>query len=250
MNNVQNTIDYNIVYELTKNINILYVEDDKNFRFEIVEVFNDMFKSVDVAYDGEEALTKYNNYFDKHGVFYDMVITDINMPNMDGLTLINNIYQKNKMQQIIVISAHDDSNTLLELVNVGIEQFLLKPLEYNKVLTTLYNSALKLIDTKDKNEVVNIIDLGSNYKWDISQQILYCDTLEVKLTKKELLLINLFIKKNTKISTLEEIFYLLWEDEPHLATKESLKSIISRLRKKIPNNLIENVYGLGYRLIY
>lgn len=243
-------IDHNKVFELTKNLNVLYIEDDINFARETTEVLEDFFKSVDCAVDGEEGLQIYKEYYNRNQAFYDIVITDISMPKMDGLALIQNIYTINKDQSIIVVSAHNNSDNLMELVNIGIEQFLLKPLEFEKVLITLYNTASKIINNSKYDINDRKVELGENFYFDRVNSVLYDNTKEVKLTKKELLLMNLFIKNGSKISTFNEIYSVLWPKEPHLATQELLKPIISRFRKKLPQSIIENVYGLGYKLIY
>jgi len=241
-------INYNKVYELTNKLEILYIEDDIHFMKETVDAFEDIFAKVDIAIDGERGLLTYNEYYEKNKRYYDIVITDINMPNLDGIELIQKIYKQNESQPIIVISAYNNSDTLLKLVNIGIEQFLMKPLEYDKVLNTLYNSAKKINESIDEVET-EIVILSDNYIFNIVTNVLSKNNENIKLTKKELLLLNLFIKNKTKISTLEEIYYLLWSDQPELASQELLKPILSRFRKKIPENIIENIYGLGYRLI-
>ena len=94
------------------------------------------------------------------------------------------------------------------------------------------------------------VSLGTGLLWDKQTSALYKNNEVIKLTKNETLLMQVFLKNRTKISTLQEIFDTLWHDEPHLACAETLKSIISRLRKKVPTSTIENVYSLGYRLVY
>lgn len=72
----------------------------------------------------------------------------------------------------------------------------------------------------------------------------------MKLTSKEQKLLQLFIKNKEKISSVNEILFELWDTNEDLATKENLKPIISRLRKKIPSLTIEAIYNLGYRLVF
>ena len=243
-------IDYHAVVSLTKHLTLLYAEDDPAFLEETREVFEELFLHVDTATNGEEALTSYLDYKNRTGRPYDLVITDINMPKMDGISLIKKIYEQEPAQSIIVISAHNESEYLLELVNMGIEQFLLKPNNYDTMLHVLHQSAKKIM-TEQKHLPENTrISLGEGYWWDAEKSLLLKAEEAVKLTKNETLLVTLFVKNRFKISTLEEIFALLWPHEPHLASAETLKSIISRLRKKIPSVTIENTYGMGYRMIY
>ncbi len=241
-------IEYNKLYNQTKDLKVLYVEDDKNFQKETCEILDYFFNDVDLASDGKDGLEKYLNYFKINNKYYDIVITDINMPNMNGIELSKSIYTYNTTQSIIVISAHDESQYLMELVNIGIEQFLQKPIIYDKILEVLNNVSKKILNNSIDTSDVTIIKLDENIIWDKRKSLLFNKNEPIKLTKKELFLMKLFIKNNTSISTFDEIFNLLWEDEPQLASPEALLPIISRFRKKLPNNNIENIYGAGYRL--
>jgi len=243
-------IDFHTVYSLTHTMSLLYIEDDASFLEESSEVFKELFAEVDTATDGEMGYIKYDQFFQKTGSYFDIVVTDINMPNMNGIELIQKIYEYNPTQTIIVISAHNESQYLLELVNLGIEQFLLKPNNYDTILNVFHKSASKVLCLGIKEIEISHVHLGANLLWDKQTSALYKNDEVIKLTKNETLLMQIFIKNHTKISTLQEIFNTLWDDEPHLACIETLKSIISRLRKKLPTSIIENVYGLGYRLVH
>ena len=242
-------IEYEKVYDLTKKLTVLYVEDDKHFREETCEILNYFFTDITVAYDGQDGLEKYLNYFNANAKHFDIVITDIIMPQMDGVALIKAIYAHNNKQSTIVISAHDESNYLLELVNIGIEQFLQKPIDYDKVLEVLYNVSKKL--TTEKKKVLleeTMIKLDERLVWNTEELILLDKETLVKLTKNETLLMQIFIKNRNKVSKYEEIYNVLWAKNPELASVEALLPLISRFRKKLPNNTIENIYSLGYRL--
>lgn len=247
---VSTMINFRTLYQMTKNLNILYIEDDTSFLKETTEVFQELFNTVDTACNGEEGLNQYLLFFENYSKHYDMVVTDINMPKMDGIELIKKIYEINHKQIIIVISAHNEPQYLLELVNMGIEQFLLKPNNYDTILNIFYRSTQKLLQMNQPEEEILKIMLENNIYWDKQSNTLWQNNEIIKLTKNETLLMKIFIKNKTKISTLQEIFHILWQDEPHLASTKTLKSIISRLRKKLPDTTIENVYSLGYRLIY
>jgi len=231
-----------------ENMCVLYVEDNDEVRNSTSLILQRTFNNVIEAFDGEDGLEKYKKYADK----IDLVVTDINMPNMDGIEATKAIYEQNMKQAIVIISAHDESHYLLELVNIGIEQFLQKPIVYDKILEVIYNTSKKIMKSLEDElieEDTTIIKLAENSFWDKETLVLKTENQEVKLTKKEVLLMQLFIKNRSKISTDEEIFSILWDDNIHLASVEALTPIISRFRKKSPLQ-IENVYGLGYRFIF
>ena len=244
-------IEYNELYKLTKDLKVLYVEDDENFQKETCGILDYFFTDVTLACDGEDGLKKYLSYYDADSKYFDIVITDINMPKMNGIELSKSIYTHNASQSIIVISAHDESHYLLELVNMRIEQFLQKPIVYDKILEVLHNTSKKL---NDKNSIINnsiektIINLDGTIYWDKEKSLLMNDNEIIKLTKNEILLMKIFIKNKTQISLYQDIFNNLWADDSHLASAEALLPIVSRFRKKLPNNNIENIYGVGYRL--
>lgn len=130
----------------SKTLNALYVEDDGGIRDNYAKVFAEVFDTLDVAEDGQEGLEKF-----KTGN-YDIVITDINMPRMNGIDMIRNILQENDEQAIIVTSAHDEAQYLLQLIDLGIEKFLIKPVDFTKMTTVLYRSCKRIIESKELQE--------------------------------------------------------------------------------------------------
>ncbi len=131
---------YNLkeVYSFSKDLNILYVEDDTNLLKENSNIFKIFFKTVVTAVDGEDGLAKYISYKKEENNYYDLVITDINMPKKDGMEMIKDIKSLNKKQPIIVISAYSDSNKLIDLIQLGVESFILKPIKMEQLMNIFY----------------------------------------------------------------------------------------------------------------
>jgi len=115
----------------TKDLNILYVEDDKDLVQEMKELFLNFFNSVKIAYNGEEALNLYKK--EK----FDILISDIKMPKMNGIELSQKIKNLNPDQEIIIVSAYNDSDKLMSLIKIGISDFILKPLEFEQFLKVI-----------------------------------------------------------------------------------------------------------------
>ena len=123
--------------EAAQDVSVLYVEDDQVLRQNTVRLLSSFFSSIETAKNGVEGLEKY-----KKGR-YDLVITDIKMPLMDGVKLARTIKADNPQQVVIVISAHDEARYFLELINLGADYFVLKPLDIRQFLTVL-DKAIKL----------------------------------------------------------------------------------------------------------
>jgi len=126
------------LYQISKDQDILFVEDDDTLRSQMKAMFGELFRSVDVAENGRVGLEKYTDEREQTKRSYDLVITDINMPEMNGIEMIHEIYKINPIQPIVVVSAHGESEYLLALLKIGIDSFLIKPIEHGELITTLY----------------------------------------------------------------------------------------------------------------
>lgn len=138
--------------EFSKLLNVLYVEDDIQIRENYSKVFKEFFEHVDVAENGQIGLEKYKNFS------YDLVITDINMPVMNGLEMIQHILDIDLEQSIIVTSAHDESSYLLELIDLGIEKFLIKPIDFTRLILVLTRSCKRICELRELRDYQNHIE--------------------------------------------------------------------------------------------
>lgn len=118
------------IIESTKSLSILFVEDEYTTRKYVKSILENIFLKVDCAEDGMLALNQYHNYFRQNLKHYDLILTDIGLPGMDGLELSKKILEENPEQKIIVITAYDERDNIQELNNLGIESFLPKPIEF------------------------------------------------------------------------------------------------------------------------
>jgi DNA-binding response OmpR family regulator len=244
-------VDYIFLEEYGSKISVLFVEDDMGIAKEMGLLLKEIFYKVDVAIDGKEALKTYIQYNQENRASYDLVITDIQMPNMNGIELIENIYKENPKQQVIVLSAHNETEYLMQLVNIGISHFILKPIEYDSFLEVIFKTSKFIYENRyQKSEKKSIsIKLSDDLSWNKELKQILLNGNSFKVTKKEFLLLELLLKIPEKTYTNEEIMKCLWKDDfdksPDIT---NLKNLISRLRKKLPSLNIENIYGFGYRL--
>ena len=150
--------DFKQVKENTKKLTLLYVEDDPIMRKVSSELFENYFAQVDTAFDGLEGLEKYTDFYKKNGSYYDLIITDISMPNLDGLSMSKEIFKLNNLQSIIISSAHNDMDSLLDAINLGVNSFLLKPLDVKILNRILLKVSQTIIDKKIVESYVDTIE--------------------------------------------------------------------------------------------
>jgi len=134
------TITTDQTLTFTQNLKILYAEDDLELQLQTKEFFEVLFKSVTVVNDGAQALQAYNDEE------FDIVISDIKMPTMDGVELAKNIREINPEQCIIIISAYNDPEHLLDFINLNIRQFIKKPIDIDNMLETLYYTSKMIVN--------------------------------------------------------------------------------------------------------
>ncbi len=123
--------------EFTKTLKILYVEDNEEARIQTLKMLHNFFSHIDTAVDGLNGLEKFSAYHDNTGNFYDLIISDINMPNMDGITMSKEIVKQNPQQQIIVISAFNDTKNFEAALASGVTHYIHKPIELKALISTI-----------------------------------------------------------------------------------------------------------------
>lgn len=198
-----------------KNFTILYIEDDEGIREVNYSMLQRIFKSAYEAADGE---TGFKIYKEKKP---DIIITDIKMPKINGIDLIKKIRQIDKKTKIIITTAFNDEEYLLEAVELGLERYLIKPLTRRNLLPAL-EKAVKELEQK--------FYISSDFYFDFETSLFYYKGIILELTKKELNFLILLIKNRSRIITYNEIEEIIWESKE--MSIKSLRSTIGLLRKK------------------
>ena len=124
--------------DLSKDLTVLYAEDEESIRISLEQYLKKLFTHVDVAEDGEKGLLLYKERK------YDLVITDIRMPNLDGIGMLSKIKEINPEQEMIVVSAYTDPAYFTEAIRLGVSGYIIKPVNYMQMNETLYRSLSKL----------------------------------------------------------------------------------------------------------
>lgn len=233
--------------QYTKELSLLFAEDHTELRVNTTEILKNFFKNVDSAEDGEVALKLYKDAY-KNDTPYDLILTDIQMPKMDGVVLTEKIYEINPSQTVVVLSAHDESAYLLPLINLGLEQFIKKPIDYQELLKVLLSIAKKSTYTAQENISSTTTLLSDDFSFNKETKILLNHGESVYLTKYEIIFLELLTQSSGKIFSNEDIVsYFNNIDET--INPQNIRKLVSKLRKKLPQETLESIYGVGYRIV-
>ncbi len=130
-------IDLDEIVKYSKGLKLLYVEDNKDAREMTTMILENFFDSIVVAVNGEDGYEKFksNNI--------DLVITDINMPILNGLDMCSKIREIDSDVPLIVLSAHNEDNLFIKSIAIGVSGYLLKPIEHNQLSSLIYRVTQK-----------------------------------------------------------------------------------------------------------
>jgi DNA-binding response OmpR family regulator len=239
------------IYEETKRLSVLFVEDDEPIRQRTVEILEDYFYRVDTGIDGVDALEKFKHYHLSKQKHYDLVISDIQMPRMNEVELTAELYSIRSDQPIIILSAHTEAEYLITLLNYGVAQFITKPIQYQEMLDTLHKVCRKInaSATTIIPEITHIIALNEDTHWNDEKKMLTHGGNDISLTKYEIHLMTLLTSKFEQVCSSDDILHHFYLNNIDVSP-ENLRGMMMRLRKKLPDNTLSSIYGLGYRLSY
>ena len=216
--------------------NILLIEDDRPLNKAISVYFKKEKFYVLSSFSGQEAL---DILFQNN---LDLIILDINLPDLSGFDLIEQIKIMNSNIPILILSACDLDSAILHGFNLGAEDYVTKPFNI-EILHKKINVILKR-NTK------NTFYKDDHLFFDKNTSKLVIDNKEIKLTPLEFKLLSLFLENQNQIILKETIIEKIWDSNENYVDEHTLLVNISRLRNKIEDDkhhYIKTVYGLGYR---
>lgn len=179
------------LFEYTKKLSVLFVEDNEELQAQMENIFKTLFKDVQVASNGQIGIDVYTQKHSNAKEPFDLVITDINMPIMNGIDMIKEIYEIIPDQRIIVTSAYNNAEYLIELLNLGISGFLMKPLSAENMTQSFYTVSKAITNEqiiKEHNLEIEYLNKALSNKTD-----------ELKNANEELLGKNIALEKSMKI---------------------------------------------------
>ena len=218
---------------------ILFVEDEQLIRENYVTYLKMFFSEVYEAENGEKA---YDIYKQKKP---DIMIVDINIPKLSGLELLRKIRENDYNTKAIVLTAHTDKTFLLEATSLKLTRYLVKPVSRKDLKEALKDT----IDELLKYNILPIqkINLTDDYSWDFQLNELKHHNKNVELTNKEKIFLKLLFSHKNRVFTYDEIFEYIWQYEDSISI-DGLKNMVKRLRKKLPENTILNIFNEGYKV--
>jgi DNA-binding response OmpR family regulator len=220
---------------------VLLAEDEKDARDILTFYLNNLFDVVDVVKNGEEGYKLYKKTI-SGGDTYDLVITDIKMPKVDGLSMVEEMTKLNKNQKYIIVSAYKDEEYLFRAIGLNIAGYFVKPLDIDKMMELLKKIKEDMLKNRSSN---NFIKLNDTYRYDIDSRSLYRNDENIKFSKKESLLIETLIKNIDKIVDNEVLKKSVWQDKE--VSDSTLRTTMKRVKDKIKDNdFIISRKGLGY----
>ncbi|MGL4791868.1 MAG: response regulator transcription factor [Anaerotignaceae bacterium] len=214
---------------------LLIVEDEVQLSNILGRGLKKLGYAVDFAYDGEEALelTDINQY--------DLIVLDLNLPKIDGLSVLSKIRSINPTIKILILSAKNQLSDKIEGLDLGANDYLTKPFDFLEL-----EARIRALLRRNFFQQSTIIDYAG-IRIDTSKKQVFIENNLIELTKKEYSILEYLALKKEMVISAEELIEHIWDSETDLFSN-ALKFHMSSLRKKLNINCIQTVRGYGYKL--
>lgn len=224
--------------------NILVCDDEKDIVEALRIYLNSEGYNVYYAYNGKEAL----EVLKKEKIH--LVLLDIMMPVMDGISTISAIREKSNVPVILLTAKSEDTDKILGL-NIGADDYITKPFNPVEVIARVRSQLRRYLTFGTIETKASILKIG-NIELDDESKTVSVDGEPVSLTKREYSILYLLMKNPDKLFTPTEIYRQVWQDEP-LGAENTVAVHIRHLREKIEINPAEPrylkvVWGRGYKM--
>jgi DNA-binding response OmpR family regulator len=220
---------------------VLLCEDEKDAREILSFYLNTIFEEVVVAEDGLEGLKTYQSNLE-NGTAFDLVLTDIKMPNMNGMEMLETIHALNKDQKFIIVSAYQDEEKLLKSINLRVLGYFVKPLNVDNVMNMLQKAKEEVLQERENNIKINAI-----YTYDKNEKLLYEEGKIVKLSKRETQVLDILMQSKSKIVPTDRFKEEIWGTTEKLDS--TFRTVVKRLKDKVRrDDFILSRKGQGYMI--
>lgn len=214
---------------------ILVVEDDVNLNRQIKDALTEGGYAVDVAFDGEEG------HFLGDTEPYDAIVLDIGLPQMDGLSVLEEWRRAGKTTPVLLLTARDRWSDKVQGIDAGADDYVAKPFHMEEVLARI-RALVRRAAGHASNEIV-----CGPVRLDARAGRVTVDGQAVKLTSHELRLLSYLMHHKGKVISRTELTEHLY-DQDFDRDSNTIEVFVGRLRKKLPEDCIQTVRGLGYQI--
>ncbi len=229
---------------MIENKNILLAEDDENLGKLLISYLQAKGFHVELAKNGKIAYDLFNTTKQK----FDLLVLDVMMPEMDGLTLGSEIRLLDKSIPFLFLSAKSMKEDKLKGFGVGADDYITKPFSMEELLARI-NAILKRTASNEKN-IQEKIHVGKiQYEPELS--VLHLNEGPKKLTTKENMLLKLLVQNQNDLLDRQAALRAVWGDDNYFNGR-SMDVYIAKLRKLLKedeNIEIMNVHGIGFKLL-
>jgi two-component system OmpR family response regulator len=214
---------------------VLVVEDDTNLNRQLKEALTEAGYAVDVAFDGEEG------HFLGDTEPYDAIVLDIGLPQMDGLSVLEEWRRAGKTTPVLLLTARDRWSDKVQGIDAGADDYVAKPFHMEEVLARI-RALVRRAAGLASNEIV-----AGSVRLDARSGKVTVGGQSVKLTSHELRLLSYLMHHKGKVISRTELTEHLY-DQDFDRDSNTIEVFVGRLRKKLPEDCIQTVRGLGYQI--
>lgn len=217
-------------------MNILLLEDETILKESIEEFLTAKEYTVDSYENSNDA---FDAIFSKE---YDLLLLDVNVPGKyDGFSLRKELCDEGKNIPTIFVTSMSSADAMLQGYAHGCCDYIKKPFDLIELQLRVQH-ALKSNCFKSERD---ILELPCEYKYDIINRVLINKSGQIQLSKTENKILTLFIKYRNQVVSFEMLYEQIWDNDVEAA---NARVQINNLRRKLPKDVIKNIYGIGYRL--
>ncbi|MEH2058375.1 MAG: response regulator transcription factor [Nostoc sp.] len=219
---------------------ILIVEDDDRIAKPLAEFLRRQHHIVDITTDGLAAWEW------SQSALYELILLDLMLPKLDGITLCKRLRAASSNVLILMLTARDTTGDKIIGLDAGADDYLIKPFDLKELAARIRALARRTPEIRPQILIYGDLQLDP-----ATQQVTYAGNI-ISLTPKEYMILEYFLSNPNQVVTRSAILDKLWNFDKS-SGEGSIKTHITNLRNKLrasgsSEDLIENIYGIGYRL--
>lgn len=216
---------------------IAIVDDEKNVRLSLKTALEKEGFSVMEFANGQTAFESISNHD-----FPDLYILDIMMPVMDGITLLRKMREMGIKIPVIFLTSRDEEFDKILGLELGADDYLCKPFSVKELIARIHVILRRCSYSKEKEKILKV----GNVCLDLLSYEAFINNQKISMTVTEFRILKAFIEHNGEVLSREQLIEIAYPDDIYLNDR-AVDCHIKRLRKKIDENYIQTIYGLGYK---